>query len=162
MTLKIAVQNATKDWRTLIPSVRALTGQAARAAFVAGGGQGFAGDAQATVQLATDAEIQALNANFRSKDKPTNVLSFPSGEWPPAKGIPELYLGDIIIARETVEREALEQGKSFQAHFTHLIIHGVLHLLGHDHMEKDEEKAMEAIEISILSSLGIANPYLLP
>ena len=100
--------------------------------------------------LADDAFVQELNKNYRGKDKPTNVLSFPQD--PP-------LLGDIVLALDTVLREADEQGKRFEDHCTHLLIHGFLHLLGHDHEEEEEAAVMENIEIQILASLGIKNPY---
>lgn len=103
-----------------------------------------------SVVLTNDEEIQELNKNFRNKDKPTNVLSFP-GE--------EDILGDIILSRETLEREALEQKKSFENHVTHMIIHGFLHLLGYDHMNDEEAHEMEGLEIEILEKLNIENPY---
>lgn len=101
--------------------------------------------------LTDDARIQAFNRDYRGKDKPTNVLSFPSdapGEW-----------GDILLAYETIAREAAQQGKSFPAHLTHLLVHGTLHLLGYDHEKQAEAAEMEALEMAILSQLGLANPY---
>ena len=155
--INISVQGSNGAWRTLLPNIRARVGQAARAALAEG-----ADSVSLTIQLSDDATIRALNADFRGKDKPTNVLSFPSGEWPPAKGANEIFLGDIILARETIQREAAEQGKAFTDHLTHLVVHGVLHLLGHDHEVEAEAEKMERLEIEILSSLAIANPYLLP
>jgi probable rRNA maturation factor len=106
---------------------------------------------EVAVVLADDEFVRGLNKEFRGKDKPTNVLSFPNES-------PEL--GDIILAIETIEREAKEQGKTFHEHTAHLLVHGFLHLLGYDHeQEKDAEK-MERKEIKILKSLGIKNPYL--
>ncbi len=101
--------------------------------------------------LTDDAEVCELNRDFRGKDAPTNVLSFPSDE--------EEECGDIIFAAETVQREAEEQGKAFAHHFTHLLVHGVLHLLGYDHLEDAEAEEMEALEICILAQHSIANPY---
>ena len=106
---------------------------------------------EVSLVLADDMFIQKLNRQYREKDKPTNVLSFEANV--------EDYIGDIIMAHETVQREAEEQGKSFKHHFQHLLIHGYLHLQGHDHENEDEAKLMESIEISLLSQLGIANPY---
>jgi len=106
----------------------------------------------------TDQEIQALNADWREKDKPTNVLSFPSD---PIPGLPDEVqpLGDIALAFETCAREAKEKGVPLKDHATHLIVHGVLHLLGYDHVREDDAEAMEALEIMTLARLGIANPY---
>jgi len=106
---------------------------------------------EVSVVLASDAFVRKLNREFRSKDKPTNVLAFPGGE---------NHLGDIILARQTVVREAREQQKTPHDHAIHLIVHGILHLLGHDHMREKEASKMEACEIKILKKLGIKNPYL--
>lgn len=104
-----------------------------------------------SIVLADDAFIQQLNKQYRSKDKPTNVLSFPQDH-------PDM-LGDIILAHETIATEANDQNKSFENHVTHLIVHGVLHLLGLDHEDDKEADEMEALEIKILLHLGIKNPY---
>lgn len=104
-----------------------------------------------SIVLADDAFIQALNKEWRGKDKPTNVLSFPQDE-------PGL-LGDIILAHETIAREAAEQDKTFTDHLKHLVVHGVLHLLGHDHEDEDEAAVMERLEIEILEQLEVKNPY---
>jgi len=103
------------------------------------------------VVLADDAFIRELNRDYRGQDKPTNVLSFP-GE--------DAYLGDLILAYETVEREAREQGKSAKHHAIHLLVHGTLHLLGYDHMVAKDAARMEALEIKILKKQEIDNPYL--
>jgi probable rRNA maturation factor len=117
----------------------------------------MAGDADAgiiVVALSSDASVEALNGQFRGKAKPTNVLSFPAGH-----GAPEGFIGDVILAAETVRREADEQGVPLAHHVQHLVVHGILHLLGYDHVSGAEAERMEAIEISILSKLNIANPY---
>lgn len=114
------------------------------------------------VVLADDAFVQELNKNYRAKDKPTNVLSFPSSELEELENLPDseqVNLGDIILALETVEREAKEQGKTFRGHTIHLLVHGFLHLLGYNHIKQEEAEIMEAKEIKILHALGIENPY---
>jgi len=114
------------------------------------------GATELSLVLTDDSEQRVLNRDWRGIDKSTNVLSFPQIEpFGPVSGL----LGDIILARETVEREALEQGVSFEDHFTHLVVHGFLHLLGYDHMDDDEALAMEGLETQILASLGVADPY---
>jgi probable rRNA maturation factor len=105
-----------------------------------------------TILLTTDSKLRALNADFRGKDKATNVLSFPSGD-------PD-YLGDIAIAYGVTAKEALAEGKSFAHHASHLAVHGVLHLLGFDHERARDAKVMEPLEIEILAGLKIPNPYL--
>lgn len=126
-------------------------------------GQNRSGHIDISIVLADDAFITTLNASYRGKNMPTNVLSFPACDIKPGQAIPtsemEVTLGDVIIALETVEREATEQGKSFDAHVTHMLVHGILHLLGYDHMTESEAKEMETLEITILRDLGINNPY---
>ena len=120
-----------------------------------------------SVRLATDDEVQTLNKQYRQKDKPTNVLSFPMVQADLLDTIDqnsddgEVLLGDIVLAYETCAREAAEKDVTVESHATHLIVHGTLHLLGYDHMDDDEAGAMEAIEIAALSALGIADPYLI-
>lgn len=101
-----------------------------------------------TILLADDARLKSLNTAFRGKSKPTNVLSFPSADG-----------GDIAIAHGVVTREAKEQGKRFADHAIHLVVHGVLHLGGHDHIKPNDAQAMEPLEVKILKRLGIGDPY---
>ena len=107
--------------------------------------------------LTDDAAIAALNREWRGKDMPTNVLSFPAPSHPGPQG--PRFFGDIVLAFETVAREAQEQDKEFDAHMAHLVVHGALHLLGHDHVDDEEAERMEALETRILAAIGIADPY---
>ena len=114
------------------------------------------GAAELSILLTNDEEQHALNREWRGKDSSTNVLSFPQIEpFGPVIGI----IGDITLARETLEREAAEQGVSFTDHFTHLVVHGFLHILGYDHLTDAEALQMESLETQILGSLGVGDPY---
>jgi len=113
-------------------------------------------DTELTLRLVDKSESRELNARFRGKDQPTNVLSFPA-ELPPGIDIP--LLGDIVICAPLVEEEAQAQDKPLQEHWAHLVIHGVLHLLGYDHQVEQDAIEMERIEVELLASLGIGNPY---
>lgn len=105
-----------------------------------------------------DAAIRVINAEWREIDKPTNVLSFPAFPLQPG-AMPGPMLGDIVIAQETVEREAEALGKPFDDHLTHLLVHGFLHLFGYDHMNDAEAEIMESLERRILAELGLSDPY---
>lgn len=109
-------------------------------------------EGELSLVLADNAFIQDLNHQFRGHNKSTNVLSFPSDD-------EDDYLGDVIVALETLQVEAKEQGKRLSHHFTHMVIHGALHLQGLDHEDETEAEIMEAKEIQMLEQLGIANPY---
>ncbi|MDI7688857.1 rRNA maturation RNase YbeY [Cronobacter malonaticus] len=117
----------------------------------------FQEESEVTVRLVDEAESHDLNLTYRGMDKPTNVLSFPF-EAPP--GIDMLLLGDLIICRQVVEREAREQEKPLDAHWAHMVVHGSLHLLGYDHIEDDEAEEMEGIETEIMLALGFDDPYI--
>lgn len=117
-----------------------------------------------SVHFGTDDEVQALNRDYRHKDKPTNVLSFPMIDPDDFATLAntddgELLLGDIMLAYQTCAREAEEKGFALAAHATHLALHGMLHLLGHDHIEEADAEIMEALEVKALANLGIDNPY---
>lgn len=117
-----------------------------------------------SVRLTSDAEVHTLNRQYRGQDKPTNVLSFPMVQPDLLESLAnandgEVLLGDIVLACETCAREAEERGVPLAAHATHLIVHGVLHLLGYDHMNDAEAGVMEAIEREVLAGLGLHDPY---
>ncbi|ACS96630.1 metal-binding heat shock protein [Aggregatibacter aphrophilus NJ8700] len=114
-------------------------------------------EVEMTVRIVDEAESHALNLNYRGKDRPTNVLSFPF-ECPDEVELP--LLGDLVICRQVVEREAQEQGKPLMAHWAHMVVHGSLHLLGYDHIEDDEAEEMESLETQIMIGLGFVDPYL--
>lgn len=134
----------------------ALSRRAAKAA-IATAPDAPDGPLAATLLLSDDAAIRELNREWRGLDKPTNVLSFPSSApTPPGSA---RHLGDIAIAYETVAREAAEAGKTFADHTAHLVVHGILHLLGQDHLDEAEAEAMERLEVAALARLGIADPY---
>lgn len=135
-----------------------LEALAERAVFeaLAQAGAKVAGVAEISILLTDDAQQRVLNREWRQIDKSTNVLSFPQLEpFAPLAGL----VGDLSLARETLEREAAEMGIGFSDHFTHLVVHGFLHLLGYDHLAEDEAVRMENLETRILHTLGIADPY---
>ncbi|KID58086.1 endoribonuclease YbeY [Pseudoalteromonas luteoviolacea] len=111
---------------------------------------------EVTIRIADEAESQELNSQYRGKDKPTNVLSFPF-EAPPGIELP--LVGDLIICPQVVFREAQEQEKTFHDHFAHMVIHGCLHLLGFDHINEQDAMEMESLEKEFLADLGISDPY---
>ncbi|GLQ33711.1 rRNA maturation RNase YbeY [Litoribrevibacter albus] len=114
-------------------------------------------DAELTIRVVEADESQSLNHQYRGKDKPTNVLSFP---FEAPDNLPDFPLiGDLVVCASVVEQEAQEQGKPLQHHWAHMIIHGILHLLGYDHIEESEAEEMESLEIDILSQLEIPDPY---
>jgi probable rRNA maturation factor len=114
-----------------------------------------AADGEVCIRVVDAAESHQLNHAYRGKDAPTNVLSFPAGiDLPDA-----LVWGDVVVCVDVVEREAADQGKAFADHFAHMVVHGVLHLLGYDHETADEAAAMERLEIQILDGFGISDPY---
>jgi probable rRNA maturation factor len=120
------------------------------------GQAGHAGDAEISLRLVDEAEMAALNARYRGRAGPTNVLSFPC-DLPEALNLP--LLGDVVICAPVVRREALEQGKSERAHWAHMAVHGTLHLLGYDHVDSVDAEVMEGLETSILEALAFPCPY---
>ena len=118
----------------------------------------FQANAELTIRIVDEQESQSLNFEYRGKDKPTNVLSFPF-EAPEHIELP--LLGDLVICAQVVNREAQEQNKTQQAHWAHMVLHGCLHLLGYDHIEEAEAEEMESLEIELLAKMGFDNPYII-
>lgn len=148
ITVEIMVEAG--DW----PDVDSLLATAARTAWSA---VGDGAPASVSVALTDDDGIRRLNRTFRDRDKATDVLSFPAGE--PAVAEDEPLLGDIALALDFIRKEAALENKSFENHLTHLFVHGLLHLLGYDHVDAAEAVEMEQAETEILALLGIGAPY---
>jgi probable rRNA maturation factor len=140
-------------WRTVGDADAVLRRAVAEAADAVATAEG-----EVAIVLTDDDAIRALNRDWRGKDEPTNVLSFPAAV-PGAYNAGPRPLGDIVIAHETVAREALAEGKPLAHHLAHLVVHGFLHLVGYDHEASEEADAMEALEVAILARLAIADPY---
>lgn len=145
----IEVEIEGGDWSSALPGVEAVATRAAEAAL--GTVQG-----DVVLLLTDDAAVRDLNARFRDRDRPTNVLSFPAAE----SAAP--HLGDLVLAFGVCREEAAAQGKTLADHLSHLVVHGVLHLLGRDHEDDGEAEAMEAEERTILADLGVSDPYRTP
>lgn len=166
--VEIAVRIADRGWRQAVNGIALRARRAAWAALDAGATPAQRrrlgkSTGEMSLTFGDDATLRTLNSRYRGKDKPTNVLSFGSpDDWNGAAPDQPCPLGDVILARETVLREARQQGKTPADHTIHLVIHGVLHLLGHDHAHSADARRMEAIETDILAHLGIADPYRLP
>ena len=163
-TATIAIAIEADGWGGALPDAEALVAKAARAALAAACPD--LGDATISLLLTDDRTVQTLNKDWRGKDAPTNVLSFPAtgareGETPMVEfdGVP-LELGDIALAFETCGREASDQHKTLAHHVEHLTVHGVLHLLGYDHLDDAQAERMEALEARILAGLGAPDPYI--
>lgn len=150
----VAVVVAAPEWQRRLRGAPRIARRAAHAAL---GASRRRQPTELAVILADNRLSRRLNRTWRGKDKPTNVLSFPASDGGP-QGVPCL-LGDVVLAGGVVAAEAEAQGKRLSAHLTHLVVHGVLHLLGHDHERDRDAERMEALEIRILRRLGVANPY---
>lgn len=158
-TIDIAVIDPA--WTDDLPDLERLARGAVRAA-LAKAGPRLSGEppVEVSIVFTDDARIRELNRHFRERDEPTNVLSFAgldSAE--DLSGPPLRLLGDVVLARETTIKEAADQGKEVERHAAHLVVHGLLHLLGYDHVEETEAREMEGLEVTILASLGLPDPY---
>ena len=161
----IVVETASEDWPE--HNWDALASSSISAALAASPQAALAETAatiEIAVRLTSDAEVQTLNRQYRGQDKPTNVLSFPMVQPDLIETLAntddgEVLLGDIVLAHETCTREAAERGVSLEDHAAHLVVHGVLHLLGYDHMTDADAEAMEDIERAAMSALGLHDPY---
>lgn len=158
--VETAVVLEAGDWDAALPDAEAVVRRAVDRVLGAVADRLPPGEAELTVVLADDAVVRDLNRTWRGKDRPTNVLSFPLAEESVTSGpgFP-ILLGDVVLALETVAAEARDQGKPLPDHVAHLVVHGVLHLLGHTHDDDDDASAMEGIETAVLSTLGIPDPY---
>ena len=156
--IHLDVRAQSRRWHELgkLPSLRALLNEALEAGIAVAPRKPMPG-AELSLLLTDDKRIRIVNRDWRGFDKPTNVLSFPAA--PPERIAGSPVLGDIVLALETLEREAQAEEKSFGDHLSHLVVHGLLHLLGEDHETPDEAERMEALETAALARLGIADPY---
>ncbi len=153
--IALDVARDSAGWDAL-PEAEALAERALAAAAERAGVQ-LRPNAEVSLLLTGDEQMRGLNREWRAKDKPTNVLSFPAVQ--PDKLPRAPFLGDIAVAFETLAREAEEEGKAVGDHYTHLVVHGFLHLLGYDHQTDAEADAMERLETQILGALGVEDPY---
>ncbi|MBF0354719.1 MAG: rRNA maturation RNase YbeY [Alphaproteobacteria bacterium] len=155
--LAISLRIEVPAWKKALKAPAKTLGAAAKAALKAG-----AFDLKEPVEIALllscDQEVRTLNKLWRGPDKPTNVLSFPALPEASPPGGP-VFLGDVVLALETLEREAKQQDKSFEAHAAHLVVHGVLHLLGFDHHKATLARQMERLEQDVMAGLGYPDPY---
>ncbi len=165
----IAVDAPCPEWRAALPDCDALCRVAALAALAAAPLDGLVDGSGAVIEigirLTDDAEARDLNRRYRGVDAPTNVLSFPMTDWAPGARLtpppcgPPLALGDVVLAFQTIRGEAEAQGKTLADHLGHLVVHGVLHLVGYDHRDESQAAAMEHLETAVLAGLGVADPY---
>ena len=166
-SVEVDVSMQDDRWLDMVPHLSGRAIETAREALAHGmPTDGFANDVEVSILFTDDASIHLLNRDYRQKDKPTNVLSFahfdkdffevPMSSLPPQM---PMLLGDVILAYDTVVKEASDQNKNLDHHIMHLITHGVLHLLGLDHHIEEEAETMEALEVEILKQLGVSNPY---
>ena len=162
MQINVEINCDSQLWNGFVESAESIINDSAKRVFDKVGFAGNIDYVEISILLTDNESMRILNNDYRGKDKPTNVLSFPaelltSGSY--AEIPNEVILGDLAFAHEVIDNESKEQEKSFKSHFVHLAVHGILHLLGYDHIEDDEAEKMESIEIEVLSQLGVPNPY---
>jgi probable rRNA maturation factor len=154
IALMLDVVHESGDWGSLAGNKE--TAQAAASALAA---EICRANSSACLALSSDIDVAALNATYRGKPAPTNVLSFPAGTKASEPGAQTQFLGDIVLAHETLAREAIERSLPLKDHMQHLVVHGLLHLLGYDHETEADAGTMEALETRVLARLGVADPY---
>lgn len=162
MALKVRLRIDDGRWKEYLPEVRRLIEKAARIAWKRGNRGDFeipVKQAEVSILLTDDDAVHSLNKEYRGVDKPTNVLSFAALDDEDEPVVDPMLLGDIVVAFETTKREAEEQGRSVSDHLFHLIVHGMLHLIGYDHIKESDAVEMETLEIAVLAESGIGNPY---
>jgi probable rRNA maturation factor len=160
MKTETALSIPCRQWRAELPDAQAVIETATEAALAGAPGHldGVAA-VEVSVMLADDETMRGLNSRYRGIDKPTNVLSFPIGAADPTPGGEPVLLGDVVLGLETVQKEALAAAKPMAHHVSHLVVHGVLHLLGYDHENDGDAAEMESLETAILARLNIPDPY---
>ncbi len=162
MNAETGIQIRCQGWTEALDDAPALCRRAVDEAWRVAASGGGDSSAEIGIALADDAEAARLNARYRGLDRPTDVLSFASGEEPRGNrrpGDPPAMLGDIVVAYETSARDAARANKPLANHLQHLVVHGLLHLLGYDHETDDDARRMEAMEVEILRRLGVGDPY---
>lgn len=149
--------SVTLDLQLVCANTEGLPSEADFQRWVNGVIPSFQQEAELTIRLVDEAESHELNMTYRGKDRPTNVLSFPFECPPEIDDFP--LLGDLVICRQVVEKEATEQKKTTEEHWAHMVVHGCLHLLGYDHIDDAEAEEMEALEVELMAAMNYANPY---
>lgn len=160
--VKVEFNVDNENWHKELPDIEKLVEESCVKALESSGITNYTEFVDISVMLTSDDLIKVLNQKYREQDKPTNVLSFPSEEIYPDDYDnleDQLALGDIIFAFETIKAESVAQNKSMQDHLCHLAVHGTLHLLGFDHLNDQDAKKMESLEVKILKKMNISNPY---
>ncbi len=160
--LDVGIRVVAPAWTRALPRARLLAKRAAQAAFIAAPPRRLPpAGAEAAVVLASDAQMRALNRDYRGRDRSTNVLAFAArdGREAPRAAAQPMTLGDVVVALETARAEARAEGKPLANHLRHLVVHGMLHLLGHDHQRAPAARRMERLEVRALATLDVPDPY---